>query len=169
MCVLVGVCGLASGPGGPSGFFSAHTKTPVDVTRDASRVTPLTRPFKYQGGSERVFLGAKRVERERTYVRTGSRPPVFQIARAIYSDPLQTTPVLRATPNTIHLELLYGPAATVSPGSRSLLSTLSRLTPRAPLSSIYTAFFSFKTALKISCARHSEKSGGYTFRVRSKR
>ena len=33
---------------------------------------------------------------------------------------LQTTPVLRATPNTIHLELLYGPAATVSPaGARA--------------------------------------------------
>ena len=31
---------------------------------------------------------------------------------------MQTTPVIiRATPNTIHLESKYGPAATVSPGT----------------------------------------------------
>ena len=55
--------------------------------------------------------------------------------------------------------------------TRSLLRPLLGFapSPRAPLSSIYTAFFSFDTPLKISCARHSEKSGRDVFLFHSKR
>ena len=58
------------------------------------------------------------------------------------------------------LECLEGFSSTLTFGFYS---------PGSPLISICTAFFSFDTALNISCAPHPEKSGCATFRFQSKR